>query len=893
VVSYWSPNVSSAWNAVSLERGDRSSTGAGEARNPSVLARPRRARSGLLLPHPLPRQGLRANTLLPRTTKDRHLQVFLRAPERIRTSDLRFRSRLELFGGVRRGPEKSCKTAIRACERPSIYVGTRGSRCPVVAPQAPARRNRSDRMRRGISRNLFHLPSMTGRPSMDGNAPRGPGWLPLPSEDEMPPAPKWWNGRSITAVWRDTLPFTLGGLIATGDEEYARMRLGARWNADVEAGSDEDVDQAIAAKLDIGFRTLPVLARAELVVIDPTFASAIPEWNEDELTEYASRAVLPFTPLYLDFESATGHATNWHEPSWPDPFQLRGSLLWRSDGILSVVPYGSCGGAHPWGGTDYQGWSRWLFLDDEAPEIPTPGRGDNIVRGETIASWVNLASGSICAHQARLGFNLVGRALRVLWALDTLEVDFAPEPLSRAERRRAARSDSRVGVVPVDLPPGRPTHVDTTSDVAEPIDGKETECPISTTHTRLNHAHVLWHEALEQYDDPDGFLVKVNALIEALRNVTFVLQKTDEKNLPVGWYAAWRERLKADTRLGWLVDARNTVVHRGDLETRSTVQAQIVGEDFESKPVMVELRPGESPQAAMRRIHLPPMNDRVRRHGVLVLERRWVIDEFPEEELLDLLAACYAVLDELVSDAHAQLDSDVDTCQKTRDIDCFAPSALARASGRLPCMHVGKAARTMRRNLESGAPMTVGTRTMQWDPADNEAIRRRYAETDIPAWPERADLFEHAERLHTIARQFLQKDGYHDTVLFLLRGGEPVYLRQLEFDNLRDIPVLMDAVAAEATRLAADGLILTTEVWEAPQVPESHSESGKRASERSDRSEALVTISVERSGRSRTWRTSVQHDGAEDQLSLGDPVATDEIPPVVIPVLRAWNAWPR
>jgi hypothetical protein len=50
------------------------------------------------------------------------------------------------------------------------------------------------------------------------------------------------------------------------------------------------------------------------------------------------------------------------------------------------------------------------------------------------------------------------------------------------------------------------------------------ECPIPNAHRRLEEAHRLWHRAAESYDDPDEFRTNLNALLQALRSVTFVLQ---------------------------------------------------------------------------------------------------------------------------------------------------------------------------------------------------------------------------------------------------------------------------------------------------------------------------------------------------------------------------------
>src|ERR1700722_12264473 len=69
-----------------------------------------------------------------------------------------------------------------------------------------------------------------------------------------------------------------------------------------------------------------------------------------------------------------------------------------------------------------------------------------------------------------------------------------------------------------------------------PETGKYAHCPPPQTHRRLVEAHILWHQSLEKYHESDAFLANLNATIEALRNVTFVLQK--ERSVPDfdAWY---------------------------------------------------------------------------------------------------------------------------------------------------------------------------------------------------------------------------------------------------------------------------------------------------------------------------------------------------------------------
>src|SRR5579862_9747614 len=101
-------------------------------------------------------------------------------------------------------------------------------------------------------------------------------------------------------------------------------------------------------------------------------------------------------------------------------------------------------------------------------------------------------------------------------------------------------------------------------------------CPIPGAHRRLEEGHRLWHRGAEAYEDPEEFRTQLNALIQALRHVGFVLEK-EHSAIPdfETWYESWMDILKRDGVLRWLIRARNFIVHEGDLETRSTATAAI------------------------------------------------------------------------------------------------------------------------------------------------------------------------------------------------------------------------------------------------------------------------------------------------------------------------------
>src|SRR6516165_1337814 len=125
---------------------------------------------------------------------------------------------------------------------------------------------------------------------------------------------------------------------------------------------------------------------------------------------------------------------------------------------------------------------------------------------------------------------------------------------------------------------------------------EEASCPLAAVDRRLADAHTLWHEAEAGYFEPDHFRLKVQNAIQALREVTFILQNHKEV-IPdfVQWYGdygdekrgkrgKWHERMHADPLMRWMVEARNKIVKRGDLESHSFVRAEIIASYLDECP---------------------------------------------------------------------------------------------------------------------------------------------------------------------------------------------------------------------------------------------------------------------------------------------------------------------
>lgn len=100
--------------------------------------------------------------------------------------------------------------------------------------------------------------------------------------------------------------------------------------------------------------------------------------------------------------------------------------------------------------------------------------------------------------------------------------------------------------------------------------------PISSTVDKLWEAWYFILGMVSSYHDPHAFRYNLNAFIQALRNVTFMLQSEDGK--PPGfeqWYKAKRREMASNPQLKRFVEARNLVVKKQMLAAKSTLRIGI------------------------------------------------------------------------------------------------------------------------------------------------------------------------------------------------------------------------------------------------------------------------------------------------------------------------------
>ena len=151
----------------------------------------------------------------------------------------------------------------------------------------------------------------------------------------------------------------------------------------------------------------------------------------------------------------------------------------------------------------------------------------------------------------------------------------------------------------------------------------------------------------------------------------------------------------------WMVEARNKIEKRGDLESHSIVRAEIIASYYDDGPrIDVPAHLFENIETLLRSIPNNLLGQHIKRNGVLRIQRRWVENTLPDYELLDAVAIYYGKLAELVQDAHRQIG--LDPPQTIHDEGGESFDLLAMG-WRFPCMIGHEKPRALTISLADGA----------------------------------------------------------------------------------------------------------------------------------------------------------------------------------------------
>lgn len=419
----------------------------------------------------------------------------------------------------------------------------------------------------------------------------------------------------------------------------------------------------------------------------------------------------------------------------------------------------------------------------------------------------------------------------------------------------------------------------------------EDSCPIRDTHTRLHRCHTLWHQTQREYSSPDEFCTNLNSTIQALRTVTWILQKEHDAIPDFDpWYAAWQERMKGDPVMKWLVDARNRIEKQGDLKTYSSARLSVLADWDGPYPIAeAEVDPLLSAQEIAEKLPELDVPPAIRREGVLIIERRWVARDLREHELLDALAHCYGVLATIVIDAHRRCGF----VMRTFKAESHALKAIRtdHLEGRLPCMVATAAARSVRIHLPTGQVLTTAQFSFKPEPRSMEETAKRYgfSEGAVRKRQPGEDVITSSAVWFESAKRVLATDGYHNPIVLLETADGSGELHALDAPDRASHYVQMQQLADQVERLGAVGLIHIGEFWAAPAAD---LKPGQQPSELASRKEALQVTAATADGRNRVhsvefWKTETGKIEFRSEWVSDD----SERLGFLAPVRRVWRRW--
>jgi len=366
--------------------------------------------------------------------------------------------------------------------------------------------------------------------------------------------------------------------------------------------------------------------------------------------------------------------------------------------------------------------------------------------------------------------------------------------------------------------------------------------------SRLREAYGLWHEAAKNYGSPDEFRTYLNACIQALRNVTFVLQKQKSgiDNFEE-WYSQWQAALKADKIMAWCVTARNCIVKQGDLETRSIALAAYVASYLEAPKHEFEVDPFVDTAEIAKKIvskHLPKY---LHQEGYLKVERRWIDKGLPEYELLEVLSYAFSVLTQLVMDVQTRQGPKFSK-QKENIEEAFSKSASAIQIDKsvIPyCMSSHADWRTVWVKLPSMQIMQYVVKDRAGELVSKEKILKKYGLASPSETKEQSELLKQALYFLEQAKRMLTVDKHLITAVFLISADKKLTILPLEFEDHDQKYVMWDIVASELERRDANAIIVIGEAWVAEFDPQNPT---RRPEDASERKEAIKVNALAKDG---------------------------------------------
>jgi hypothetical protein len=408
------------------------------------------------------------------------------------------------------------------------------------------------------------------------------------------------------------------------------------------------------------------------------------------------------------------------------------------------------------------------------------------------------------------------------------------------------------------------------------------QCPLCNVERRLDDALLLWKEAESAYFTPDKFRAKLNACIQALRTVTFVLQKNQVaiKGFDT-WYATQQNSMRENKVLRWLVEARNQIEKQGDLDGASIALVSLHTSWFRPPVYEVQVPPKTKPERLGQVLAGRIPKTLVSEGSLLRIERCWRDAKLPEMEILDALRICYRDLARVLVDAHLHLVDSADRCASLATLKEHAvsyPKAMQSHSSH----------RFVWIKLRDNDVFTIKSKTAKLGSFKKlkEQVTSRYG-FQLPHLPSGGDSLEARVRhFFEAGKMMLAKDGYHLPFGFIISGNS-FEIHELRMADRAEKHAMIRHLADQVRELKANQFIFVNEVWTAmvrPGDPLVH------AADDPNRGEGFKAEGVDATGKAFSCFAGLERK--HGKVILNDEVLTEtKLSNILLPILEAMRSF--
>ena len=337
------------------------------------------------------------------------------------------------------------------------------------------------------------------------------------------------------------------------------------------------------------------------------------------------------------------------------------------------------------------------------------------------------------------------------------------------------------------------------------------DCILNNVEKRWLDCWNLWINCANNYYNPESFRLNLNSCIQALRNFTWILQKS--KNYIPGfneWYEKHQSQMINDNILKWLKNSRNRIVKEGDLILYSKAKIAIVTNWLEPPSIEIEIPPftktSDFVKVISRKISIKPSY----LEAILRIERKWVDSELPETELLEALAYSFKFLTKILSDAHKSLleDKYVQKCSWCHVYN--GPKNYIHES-----MNSFNWYRTSWFDLKNNEFVDIQENEIDKNLLSQKKAKERYSNclSSIKKFKDAKNLNEEAKYFFEMAKGVLKKDGHHSSIAIIGYPNGSKKIHSLVFKDKLEKILVIHKLTNTLKSTGAINIILINESW--------------------------------------------------------------------------------